>query len=76
MKKNSVLDIAARIVDVLSVSKTPSVTPSTLLAWIEYDAKAAGIDGDRKVGRAINLTCDMAVSFDGEVRYSLKDEHR
>jgi hypothetical protein len=74
--QNSVLGIAARIVETLSRTKTPFVSLETLQSWIEWDAKAAGPTGDLKLGRALNLTCDVIPQSDGAVLFALKAEHR
>lgn len=75
MTNNTVLDIATRIVDILSTSKTPEIDLPTLLTWIGWDAKAAGSRGDVILARALNLTCDKH-DRGGRITYSLKAEHR
>lgn len=75
MSNNTVIDFAARIINILSSAKTHEVDLETLLSWIGWDPKAAGWDGDVKISRALNLTCDKHVR-DGVVTYSLKPEHR
>lgn len=75
MTQNTVLSYAAQIVDILSMSKTPEVTMSTLLAWIGCDPFKLSDDEDRKLARAINLTCEVTVRGE-QTFYSLREDMR